>query len=161
MISRGILDDLGRVEIHESLLRLLGSVNMTSVQVGVHQKNYIKAFDRLNTFIQTPFWGDFYVNQMSRPNSVAGSWKMIRGGFPREAMLWILSMHSFCNEAIENDAPATEKSELVSGYRHLLDALGLKSLSDFKERARFAEKLLGQLTKAVDSIILSNQNISP
>jgi len=149
----------GKRSLHESLLTLLGSVGMNQGQVESHLQECISAYDRAIEVISTPFWGDFDVNDQMRPIAVDGSWELIDSGYHREAVFWILSVHTVAQMAIQNDAPEGEKAQFMHRYERVLGELGMGSSADLQHRAELGRSILNDIMKVAEEIMASNSEI--
>ena len=142
--SQTYLTALGHQEQQEGLLTMLGSVNFTQERAFTHLQYCMRAFDYATTIHHTPFWGDFDVNQAMRPLADEGGRALIDDGYPREAIWWILFIHTLAQIAIQNGAPATEKAHYLTSYRQILNDLGLSSRRAFQQRAQYGQHLLDE-----------------
>lgn len=147
--SHALLTALGDPGQHEAILTLLGSDRFDAEQAATHLRACMRAFDYATTVIRTPFWGDFDVNQGMRPLANDGGWDLIERGYPREAMWWILFVHTLAQIAIQNDAPETEKAVYLRVYRQMLGDLGLCSDVDFRQRAAYGQQVLSDVMKLI------------
>jgi hypothetical protein len=159
VVSRELLAEQGKLSLHESLLRLLGSAEMKREQVELHLQECTRAFDRAVELIRTPFWGDFDVNNQMRPIAIDGGWELIRSGYPREAIFWVLLIHNLAQTVIQNDAPEEERAQFMRRYKRILRDLGLSSRDDFRRRAELVKGILKDVMEVAEEIIASNPAI--
>ncbi|MEM7129557.1 MAG: hypothetical protein AAF702_24705 [Chloroflexota bacterium] len=141
--------ELGHPALHESLLTLLGSAEIDEPTAMRHLRMCAQSFDYATTIIRTPFWGDFDVNQDMRPIGIDGGRELIERGYPREAIWWILFIHTLAQIAIQNDAPETEKATYLNLYKQILQELGLHSNLDFQQRSSLGQCILTEIMKVL------------
>jgi len=159
VVSRELLAEQGKLSLHESLLRLLGSAEMKREQVELHLQECIRAFDRAVELIRTPFWGDFDVSNQMRPIAIDGGWELIRSGYPSEAIFWVLLIHNLAQTVIQNDAPDEERAQFMRRYKRILRDLGLSSRGDFRRRAELGKGILRDVMEVAEEIIASSPAI--
>jgi hypothetical protein len=153
-----VMKNHGKQDLHESALELFGSQSMDRVDVERHYQDLSKTFDRAVEIARSPSFGD-YVNKAARPVVIAGSWEMINDGFHREAMLWIVSMRTICQQTILEDATDEEQKKFTEQYSKLLAELGFHSLDDFQKRAEDGKQLLDEVMQVAVQIVETNEKI--
>jgi hypothetical protein len=153
-----VMGNRGKQALHESLLELLGSQSMTRTDVDRHLQDLSDTFDQAVEVVRSPSTGD-YVNKAARPIMIEGSREIINDGHHREAMPWISSMRSICQETILQDAAEEEQRQFTKQYEKLLVELGLCSLDDFQVRAEDGARLLDEVMQVADEIMERNANI--
>jgi hypothetical protein len=117
------------------------------------------AFDYAVDVIKTPFYGDFDLQDLSRPIIVDGSRELIEAGFHREAVFWVLCMRNWVQNAIENDGAAPEKAAFKSGFEKLLSAMGLSSLARVAKKVEEIAQLLPEIVSVAHTLIDSHPDI--
>ena len=80
-------------------------------------------------------------------------------GFHREAMIWISSMRTICQQTILQDAPANEQKKYAEQYEKLLAELGLRSEDDFQKRAEDGALLLEEMMQVAEQMVETNEKI--
>jgi hypothetical protein len=154
--SKELLEAQDELALYSDMLRLLGSAAMSRNRAQSILQDYIHSFDRAVEVIQTPYFGDFDINNHARPIVIDGAIELIDGGYHREAMYYVLIIYGFCQRAIQNDAPEGEKQLYLEGYKRMLSELGLHSSEDFYKRAEFAEDVLDRCMQFAEKMIASN-----
>jgi hypothetical protein len=154
-----IMENHGRQDLHETLLKILGLQSMDRIDVERHLQDLSSTFDRALEIIQSPSQYGF-IEPVSRPLVIDGSWEMIKGGFHREAMIWILGMRSECQETISQDGSDEEKKKYTEQYEKLLAELGLGSEDDFQKRAKDGKRLLDEVMRVSLEIVETNDKIT-
>ncbi|MEM7114959.1 MAG: hypothetical protein AAF614_21155 [Chloroflexota bacterium] len=143
LVARDLLAE--QEAAYESILRLLGSTTLSTTQAFAHLQACERAFDYATTVIQTPFWGDYDVNQEMRPIAIAGGYSLIAAGFPREAMWWVLFIHTLAMIAIQNDAPAADKANFLAAYRQIVAEFGLGLPQQHAQRAALGTAVVNNI----------------
>jgi hypothetical protein len=145
--------------LYESVLRFLGSEAMDRQDVERHHQDLTTTFDRAVEIVRSPSLGGF-VDIAARPVAIAGSWELIKDGFHREAMFWIMIMRAICQATIETDASDRERAQYIQQYKEFLMELGLASVEDLKKRAQYGERLLEEVMRVAEEIIETNPKVS-
>jgi hypothetical protein len=159
VVSRELLLAQDKLSLHESLLKLLGSAKLNRQQVESHLQECTQTFDRAIEVIHTSFWGDYDVSSQMRPIAIEGAWELIQGGCPREAIFWILIVHTLAQIAIQNDAPEEEKVRFMQKYQRVLGELGISSSADFQQRAELGKSTLADVMEVAEEIVASNPEV--
>jgi len=153
-----IMENIGRQDLHESLLKIYGSQSMTRRDVETHLEDLSNTFDRAVEIVRSPSMGD-YINLIARPVVIDGAREMVNDGFHREAMIWIGNMRTICQQTILQDAPDEEQKKYSEHYEKFLAELGLHSMDDFQKRAEGLTLLLEEMMQVAKKIVESNQKI--
>jgi hypothetical protein len=153
------LTDLGKDDLYQGILETAGVENVVEREARGYLAELSVAFDYALSVVQTPFYGDFDVQEASRPIVVDGSWELIEAGFPREMTFCILCVRSLVQNAIENDAGESEKMAFRSSYDRLLSAVGIHSPADIEAKVRMLRHLLPEIMSAAYALIDSHPDI--
>jgi hypothetical protein len=148
----------GRLDIHEELLDLLGSANLSRSQVEHHLATMTEAFDAAKSVIKTPVFFASDLSDVARPIAIDGTREMIERGFHREAMFWIAATHSRCQQVFAVDSPEMQ-DRFEPAYRSMLADLGITSFEDLLARRNAVRNYLPRLMTIADEIIAANTAI--
>jgi hypothetical protein len=157
--SGGVLQRYGHGELHERMLGILGSATMAKDEVEGLLGACANAFDAASSCSRTPFAFDSNLKAFTRPIAINGAREMVVAGFQREAMVWIATIHTWCQTALLLDVPVEDRARLLPLYEEMLDALGVSSPADLAERNRQLRELLPELWRATEEIIAANPSI--
>jgi hypothetical protein len=156
---RELLTKYERVELHESLLDLLGTAGMSSGRVRRHLTALADIFDVATKAIKTPFPFASDLTDIARPIAIDGSLELIERGYHREAMFWIAVTHSRCQKVLASDASGELQQSFSDSYRKLVADLGMASFADIRRRRGEVERLLPRVCEAADGVMTANQRI--
>jgi len=148
----------GRQNLHESMLQVYGFQSINQVDVERHFQDLTNTFDYALEIIRSPSMADF-ISPLARPVVIDGSRELINDGFHREAMIWIVSMRTICQQTILQDAPADEQKKYSEQYEKLLAELGFRSPDDFPKRENDSKRLLDEVMQLADQIVETNEKI--
>lgn len=151
-----LLRDYGYAELHEHLLGLLGSGQMTRAQVEQHLVALAAVFDAASAVIQSPFVFAADLSAAARPIAIDGTRDLIEAGYHREAMFWIAVTYSRCQSVLDQDAPAAMQESFQAGYQRLLRDLGIHSSADLQARRAMTRDLLPRIWDVAQAIIAAN-----
>jgi hypothetical protein len=156
---RELLADYGRLEFHETLLKLLGSASMSRERVEQHLATLTDTFDAAASVSSAPLPFTSDITAAARPIAIDGSRDFIERGLHREAVFWIAVTYSRCQKILHLDAPADMKERFDPGYRQLLGDLGVASSTDIRHRREEVERLLPRLWEEAQRIMAANRAI--
>jgi hypothetical protein len=155
-----IMKNIGRLDLHESLLNFYGSQSFDRADVERHLEDLTNTFDRSLEIVQSPSLSD-YINPLARSLVISASQEMINQGFHCEAMFWIFCMRAVCQDTILRDAPDEEQMYYSKKYDKLLAELGLRSEDDFQKRAEDGALLLDEVMQIAEHMVETNPKITP
>jgi hypothetical protein len=158
VIYREIIENQGRQDLYDALLRLYGVQSMDPVDVERHFEDLSNTFDYALEIIRTPSMADL-ISPLARPVVINGARELIEDGFYNEAILWIASMRTLCQQTILQDAPADEQKKYAEQYDELLAELGFYSPNDFPKREEGCKRLLDEVMQVAEQIVEMNKNI--
>ncbi|HTV60415.1 MAG TPA: hypothetical protein VMJ93_16200 [Verrucomicrobiae bacterium] len=162
---RKLLEEYGRLELHEELLEFLGAGRITRAQAETHLAALATVFDAASQVPkpQAPFASD--IAAIARPIAIEGSADLIARGLHREAMFWIGVTHSRCRVILEAAArenpPHDFRDPSHDAYRELLADLGLASDAEIQRRREDIERALPRIIAAANEIIAANSQVEP
>jgi hypothetical protein len=145
----------GQPALAVSLLRVLGSSEMSRDHVQLCLDRSITALDRALEVYETPFLLDHNVRPCARPYLIEGAEQMVQAGNHQEAMFWIAAIHWSANTALQNDAPATERSRWQTGFDQLQHDLMLDDLAAYRARVALARTVAHDLFAWADQVVES------
>jgi hypothetical protein len=155
-----LLARYGQLPLFESLLRLLGSAEMDRRQVESLLDSCAEAFDCAKGIVKTPFFGASIISHATRPIAIDGSRELIDSGHHREAVFWIIAIHTFCQKALHNDGAPELQRRFTPSYRRLMRELGLNAFAGLQQRNEQLKEILPQVWEATEIIIGANPGIT-
>jgi hypothetical protein len=150
VLTQELLQDQGRLDLHQAILRAWGCARFERSDVERCLEECITAFNRAVQVIRTPFYG---IHQDAYPYLVEGSREMIDAGHHREAMFWIMLMHSLSNRAIQRDAPEGEKHSSRAGLDQVLNRLGLGTVGERHSRLQLLQGVKEEVFNLADQVV--------
>jgi len=156
---RELLAEYGRLDVHETLLGLLGCAEMEPARVERHLATMTEAFDVATQVIKTPFPFASDITSAARPIAVDGSRELIARGLQREAVFWIAATYSRCHQVFYRDATSGVRERFSDGYGELLADLGIRSYLDLRRRAGEVTAYLPVLWRVAEAIIAANPEV--
>lgn len=157
--SREVLSRYKQLSLHEAVLNILGSAQMTKEQVQALLAACTEAFDEAKAIVKTPFFGSPTISDIARPIAIDGSRELIENGYHREAVFWLLVIYSWCQKVFYNDAPEEIHRQSMLRYRRHLRDVGINSFTDLRERTEQIKGLLPQIWEISQQIITTNVEI--
>lgn len=154
-----VLTRYGHPELHERVLGIVGSVAMTRTQVETLVAACAEAFDVAQAVRATPFPLASNISDFARPIAIGGAEELIAGDCHREALPWIIFVHTMCQRILQNDAPEEVRNHFTPGYERLLATLGVPTGDDLAERTEQLRQLVPDLWHVAEEIIDTNPTI--
>ena len=154
-----VLEDCGRLDVHERMLRTLGAGSFNERQVLNCLAEVGKAFDFACSVIESPYRFAADMTEATRPIAIEGSLEMIEQGYHREAMFWILAIYSRCRAVVSADTSADTLADFDLGYWRLLGSLGIETLEDLGARAIRVQDDLDHVWEVAMSIVDANPDV--
>ena len=156
---RELLAEAARLDVHESLLRMLGCQAMSRARVVEHLDRMTEAFDRAASAARSelPFAPD--IAPSARGLTVGGSRALVERGEHREAVFWIAVTHARCLAVLETDGSHPVPEETRTGFRHLLRDLGVETFAGMRRRTREIEAFLPDLMAVARELAAANPGI--
>ena len=156
---RELLADYGRPDFHTALLEMLGCAGMTQERAEQHLVALAEAFDAAKAVIKTPFPFASDISDIARPIAIDGSRELIKNGYHREAVFWLLATYSRCQKVFHEDGPAAMRDSFAPGYRRLLTDLGIASVADLHRRGEQLKTQLPRIWQEAEAIMAANPAI--
>jgi hypothetical protein len=151
--TRDLLAEHGRLDVHERLLRLLGSERLTPAEAERHLGSIARLYDAAIPVDAPGYRFSADVTDLARPISIDGCQDMIRRGYHREAAFWLVVTGSRALQKLEHgtrpDLAATHEDD----FQALLAGLGIASDEDFLARCDQALALLPEIDRLAGAIM--------
>ncbi len=152
IVSKEILDHLRRADLHEQILKLWGSADLTRSEVQTLLDRSILVFDLAVVVHKTPVPVDFKLKPHLRPYFLDASQEMIDEGHYREATFWIALPAIIGSLAIMADGTEGDKIIADALARDFYNCHGITSTVDIDARvppARSLAKTLDDFTREI------------
>lgn len=157
--SGDVLKHYGKQAFHEKTLNLIGSADMTMNQVQALLDNCAEAFDSAKEVRKTEFFGDTIITDMGRPTAIGGIQELIDKGYHREAVYWLIVIHTWCQKILYNDAPPDIQAEFMPKYDAFMQAIGIQSTDDIDKKIEQIKELTDEAYSIADYIMKQNTDI--
>lgn len=158
LAARKVLMDYGHADLYPVLLELLGCANLTPQRVEHHLIELARTFDAAAAVAKTPFFFSTDITASARPIAIDGSYELIRAGYHREAVFWIVATFARCHKILTTDAPDLQPT-LVPAFEAIVSDLGITSTDALIDRARDVIRFLPRLWETTEAILLANPGI--
>jgi hypothetical protein len=157
--ARELLASAGRLDVHDSVLAMLGCATLSRGRVEHHLDRMTQAYDRAAAAIRSelPFGSD--LSEAARPLAVDGSRELVQRGEHREAMFWIAVTYARCMAVLDLDGSRHDADELEPGFRSVMRDLGVESFEDMQRRAAEIEAFLPDLMALACDLISANPEV--
>lgn len=153
LAARELLSERGRLDFYERLLQILGCEAMGPDRVEQHLAQVAEAFDAAKLVLKTPYQFSADLTDAARPVAIGGSRELIRQGWHREAVFWMLATYSRCQWALAHDAPADVLERHAAAYTGFLADLGITDVVDLQRRAEEVRLALPAVRDAAEEIM--------
>ena len=157
--ARQVLAEYDQLAFHESVLELFGFAALSRAQVDQLLENLADVFENAKAVCKTEFFGSSKVREGERSTILGGIEEIISLGYHREAVFWLLVIHTWCQKILYNDASAEVQSRLMPQYEKLLNLLGITSLEDVHQRIEQVKAFRPQAVDVVEHILAQNPEI--
>ena len=157
--TRELLTTNNLLPVHETLLTLLGSVDLERTQVENHLAATAEVFNVAKEVIKTPFFGSSIISDDGRSQAIYNAQDLIERGYHREAMFRIIITHTRCQKALYNDAPVTLLDNFEPAYHLLMSDLGITSLAALQERHALVREYLPRVWEVAQRIMAAHPDI--
>lgn len=158
--SQQVLAQYEYLLLHESMLDILGSSQMTREHVIPLFNAYTAVFDIAASLIKTPFPFSTNIRTDTRMITIDGIDAQVERGYHREAVLWILALHSLCQQALQHDAPSEVLQQSLPSYVHLLHTIRIDPPTHLEQRVMETRQLLPRIWKTCEAIVEANPLIT-
>lgn len=157
--TRDLLTKYNLLPFHETLLTLLGSVDLGPTQVKNHLAATVDVFNVAKEVIQTPFFGSTNISDDGRSIAIDGNQTLINQGYHREAMFGIVITHTWCQKALYNDASVTMREQFEPAYHQLMSDLGINSFAGLEQRHAQIKDYLPRVWEVAQTIMAAHPDI--
>ena len=141
------------LDFHERLLYSIKFAHLSPSDVERHLTILEEIFDTTSALIKTPYRFASDISSIARPITIDGSHELIRTGFHREAMFWIIATHCRCQHVLCQDAPPDLQQQYSERFRQLLGELGIASFEDREKSNREARAFLSEVRDKAEAIM--------
>lgn len=156
--AREALRDHGLSDFYPELLHLLGGDHLTPPRVEHHLDELAALFDAAAANARTPFFFSSDITPVARPIAIDGSRELIRTGFHREAMFWIVATFARCHKILTADAPDLQRA-FAPAFDAVIADLGIRSARDILIRAEDSLRFLPGLRETAEAVLSANPGI--
>ncbi|MCZ8516601.1 hypothetical protein O9H85_30290 [Paenibacillus filicis] len=158
LAARNVLKEYGRIDFYPDLLRLLDCNHLTPRDVEYHLDQLARTFDVATAKARTPFFFSTDITTTARPIAIDGSRELIRTGYHREALFWIVATFARCHKILAADAP-DQQLELAPAFDAIVADLGITSSDSLIRRAEDVIHFLPNVWETAEAILLANPGI--
>lgn len=150
--AREVLVAGGRVDLADSLLKLLGSADLSCAEVEELVAELECAYDVAVEVRRTPVVMDWNVSRDVRAFERAGVRELL-DGHHREALGQVVLLRTVVQGIIENDGDEEIRAWAGTGYLRLLTALGIEGDEAFFARAEALQAFVPELRKGCEELL--------
>lgn len=150
---RNVLLKYGQEELYLELLTQLGCRDFTPEQVEHHVRKLEKTFDAAASIAKTPFFFSTDITPEAKSIAIDGSYELIKSGFHREAVFWIVATFARCHAILSADAHPDLQQAHAPAFRDLMDDLGIRSSWDIAQRSEEVLQCLPRVWTVAESIM--------
>jgi len=152
VVARDVLAAAGREDLADTLLRLLGSAELSRAEVEELVKELEWAYDVAVEVRRTPVVGDWNVSREARELERAGVRELLNGHH-REALCQVAFLRTVVQGILENDGDEEVRAWSGAGYHRLLDALGIGGDEAFFARAEALQAFVPELREGCEELL--------
>jgi len=150
--GREVLAAGGREDLADTLLRLLGSAELSRAGVGELVAELEGAYDVAVEVRRTPVVADWNVSREVRELERAGIRELI-DGHHREALYQVMLLRTVVQGILENDGDEEVRAWSGAGYHRLLAALGIAGDEAFFARAEALQAFVPELREGCEELL--------
>lgn len=159
LAARQVLEEYGHTALYLDLLKLLGCAHLTSKRVEYHLSELARTFDATTPVAKTLFFFSTDITTAARPIAIDGSRELIKAGYHREAIFWIVATFTRCHKILAADAPPDLQRALIPSFHAVIADLGITSTNDLIHRAEDVIQFLPKLWETTEAILSANPSI--
>lgn len=159
LAARNVLIEYGHAELYSDLLKLLGCADLTPQRVEHHLDELTRTFDAAAAVAKTPFFFSTDITATARPIAIDGSRELIRAGYHREAVFWIVATFARCHKILAADALPALQLALAPAFEAIIADLGITSTTELIRRAEVVIQFLPRLWATTEAILYANPEI--
>jgi hypothetical protein len=156
---RHMLESLGRADLYERLLKVVGIGQASRAQAEHYLQDGATAFDLAVKVKRShhPFGHKMYAHL--RPYLVGGSQEMMDEGYYREAVGWTMAFYVSSIQIIKTDAPSQLTSKMQAKFDECMKKFGLDGTVHLETRLEEAKAIFHEVFLLADEIIACNPAI--
>ncbi|GGF91029.1 hypothetical protein [Paenibacillus abyssi] len=158
LAAHNVLNEYGHIDFYPELLRLLGCDHLTPRHVEHHLDELARTFDVTTAKAKTQFFFSTDITITARPIAIDGSRELIRAGYHREALFWIVATFARCHKILAVDAPDLQL-QLAPAFDAIVADLGITSSDSIIRRAENVIHFLPRLWETTEDLLLANPGI--
>lgn len=159
LAARDVLTEYGHTDLYPELMKLLGCAHLSPQRVEYHVDELAKTFDAAAAVAKTPFFFSSDITAAARPIVIDGSYELIKAGYHREAVFWIVATFARCHKVLSADAPPDLQRALAPAFDAVVADLGITSTHDLLRRAEEVVQFLPRLWETTEAILSANPAI--
>jgi hypothetical protein len=159
LVARDVLMEYGHAGLYPDLLELLGCAHLTPQRVEHHLAELALTFDAAAAAAKTPFFFSTDITAAARPIAIDGSRELIRTGYHREAVFWIVATFARCHKILAADAPPDLQRALAPAFGAIIADLGITSTGTLIRRAEDVIQFLPRLWETTEALLFANPGI--
>jgi hypothetical protein len=156
---RRALAELGRADLHEELLGIMGAADVAPARVEQIVAEGAVAFDLAVELRRTPHPFQHKLHRHLRPYFVESCRSMTAEGHHREAMPWACAFYFGATDVIMVDGSAAEQRRFAAGRADLLQELGMATDAQRSAKAERTRRLAEQVFALADEIAANHPGI--
>jgi len=160
LAAREALLEYGHAGFYEDLLALLGCARLSPQRVAQHLDALAQTFDAAVAVAKTPFVFSTDITAAARPIAIDGSRELIRSGFHRETVFWIVATFARCHKILAADAPPDLQRALAPAFEAVIADLGIAPDGALIRRAGEVTRFLPRLRKTAEAILEANPGLT-
>lgn len=154
-----MLEEYHLSAFYERLLESAGFAALNRRQVEQHLDALTGAFDYAAKVISTPYRFAADISSTGRPVAIGGSYELIKAGYHREAMFWIVATYCRCQHVLFQDAPVAARKQHDAGFMESLETLNISSLSERAQSNGVARGFIAEVEQIAAMIMTQNREI--
>jgi len=153
VVAREAFHVIGREDLADELLRLLGSFSLSRAEVEALAAEAEGTYDAAVEARRTPVVMDWNVSRDARELERAAVREMIDAGQHREALFQLLLVRTAAQGILENDGEEEVRAAARGGYRRLLAALGIDGDEAFQARGQALRAFMPALREGCEALL--------
>ena len=153
VVAREVLGAVGREDLADALLRLLGSFALSRAEVETLAVEAERTYDVAVAVRRTPVVMDWNVSRDARELERAAVRELIAAGHHREALFQLLLVRTVAQGIIENDGGEEARAAARIGYQRLLAALGIDGDEPFHARGQALREFMPALREGCEALL--------
>lgn len=159
IVASEVLSRCDQLAFYESILEVLGIASLNRQQVEQLYANLVEVFEAAKTAPEADFLGSGSISEEGQPTALGGVEELINLGYHREAVFWLIIIHSWCQKKLYLASPTGRPTHFTRTYEHLVNTLGISSLESLYQRVELVKALRPQAMAVAEHIIAQNPDI--